>query len=166
VIITDEKILRQPCEDVKPEEVGDLIALLERELAASPRRGIGLAAIQCGIPKKAAIVRINEILRADLINCRIKNAYDLQLFQGEGCLSIPDKTIDTMRYNEIHIVDNLGYPSEFVATGLLAIAIQHELDHCEGLLMTDRSVNPIKKKQRPNDPCICGSGKKQKRCCG
>ena len=156
-----------PCEDVKPNEVKDLIRLLEEELAASPRRGIGLAAIQICVPKKAAIIRINETLRADLINCRIKNAYDLQLFQGEGCLSIPDKTVDTMRYNEIHVVDNdLGFPSAFISQGLFAVAIQHEIDHYNSTLMLERSVNQSKKKQRPNDPCICGSGKKQKRCCG
>jgi peptide deformylase len=167
VIITDEKILRQPCEDVKPEEVSELIALLEQELAASPRQGIGLAAIQIGIPKKAAIIRINEILRADLINCRIKNAYDLRLFQGEGCLSVPDKTVDTMRYNEIHVVDNeLGFPSAFICQGLLSVAIQHELDHCAGVLMQDRSIDKSKKKVRPNDLCPCGSGAKYKRCCG
>src|ERR1700722_19799705 len=127
MIITDEKILRTPCEDVKPEEVGELISLLERELAASPQIGIGLAAIQISIPKKIAIVRINPFLRADLVNCRIAKQYDPILFKDEGCLSIPDVSIDTMRYQEIYVVDNMTEQKPFIATGLTAICIQHEI---------------------------------------
>jgi peptide deformylase len=166
VIITDDKILRQPCIDVLPNEVGELTALLERELVASARPGIGLAAPQIGIHKRIAIVRINPHLRADLVNCRIAKQYDPMPFKGEGCLSIPDVSVDTVRYNEVYVVDNLGDQKSFVATGLMAVCIQHELDHLSGILMTDRKANKSKPKQRPNDFCACQSGKKFKKCCG
>jgi len=168
VIITDEKTLRMPCEDVKPEEVGELVDLLERELKHSAelgRPGIGLALSQIGIHKKLAIVRINRELQVNLANCRIDKHYDPALFVGEGCLSIPDKTIDTIRYKEIYVVDNLIFPHSFIATDLMAVAIQHELDHLAGTLMLDRAVSLPKKKSKPNDLCPCGSGAKYKRCC-
>jgi peptide deformylase len=166
MIITDEKLLRQPCIDVLPEEVGELVDLLERELKASSRPGIGLAAIQIGIPKKIAIVCISPRLQVNLINCRIAKQYDPALFQGEGCLSIPDKTVDTMRYQEVYVVDNLSEQKSFVATGLMAVAVQHEIDHWNNITMLERAIKPLKAKQRPNDPCACQSGKKYKRCCG
>jgi peptide deformylase len=166
MIITDEKILRQPCIDVLPNEVGELIERLERELKASPREGIGLAAPQIGIHKRIAIVRINPQLQVNLVNCRIAKQYDPILFKGEGCLSMPDCSVDTMRYQEVCVVDNELGSGSLVATGLMSIAIQHELDHVNGILMTDRKANKAKSKQRPNDLCLCGSGRKYKRCCG
>lgn len=169
MIITDEKILRQPCVDVKTEEVGELVELLERELkqsAINGRPGIGLALPQIGIHKRLAIVRINNDLRANLVNCRIEKQYDPFVFHDEGCLSIPDKTVNTIRYQEVYVVDNLTFPHTFIATGLTAIAIQHELDHLASILMTDRLADKSKTKVRPNDPCICGSSIKYKRCCG
>lgn len=166
MIITDEKMLRQPCENVKPEEVGELISLLERELTSSPRQGIGLAGIQIGIPKKIAIVRINPFLRADLVNCRIAKQYDPILFKDEGCLSMPDTTVDTMRYQEVYVIDNMTEQKSFICQGLMAVAVQHEIDHYNNILCVDRAVNKSKSKQRPNDLCACGSNKKHKRCCG
>lgn len=168
MIITDEKLLRLPCEDVKPEEVGELRDLLERELKRSAeqgRPGIGLALPQCGIYKRMAIVRINNDLRADLINCRIEKQYDPFVFHDEGCLSMPDKTVDTIRYNEIYVVDNLTFPNSFIATGLTAVCIAHEVDHYNQVLCVDRAANKSKPKVRPNDPCPCGSGAKAKKCC-
>jgi peptide deformylase len=173
MIISDEKILRAPNEDVKPEEVGELVAALEKGLnysALMGRQGIGLAAPQIGINKKAAIVRISnssQDLNVNLINARIEKGYLPTLFKDEGCLSFNGQLKDTMRYQEIYVVDNAVEPYSFVATGLMAVAIQHELDHLNGVLFFDREVakNPLKVKVRPNDPCICGSGKKFKRCC-
>jgi peptide deformylase len=165
MIITDQEILRAHNEDVKPEEVSDLVALLERELAASPNGGLGLAAPQIGINKRIAIIRINSDLKLDLVNCRIEKQYDPLVFKGEGCLSMPDKKVDTIRYQEICVAGNLVEPHSFIATDLASIVIQHELDHLNGILMIDRQVNKPSKKVKPNDPCSCGSGRKAKKCC-
>lgn len=177
MIITDEELLRRPCTDALPEEVGELVELLERELEHSAklgRPGIGLAAPQVGITKNVAIVRINKEYRIDLVNCKIANGYDLARFTDEGCLSFPGRSEDTMRYQEVHIIDNLVQPYGAILEGLIAVVAQHELDHLSGKLLPDNAVPRLKqKKPGPNDPCICGkinvmTGKpfKYKKCCG
>lgn len=177
IIINDEELLRTPCEDVKPEEVEELRQKLEAELAEANRlgkNGIGLAAPQIGIFKKMAIIRMGSPdLDVDLINCNIKQGYDEALFTEEGCLSFPGKIETTLRYQEVHVENNLTYPHSFIATGLLAIAIQHELDHLNGVLLADRAIARPTKKVGPNEPCPCGKidsasgkAKKYKKCCG
>jgi len=171
MIISDEKILRAKNDEVSLEEAASLIKLLEKGLNYSMlmgRPGIGLACPQIGINKKAAIVRINSSnnLSVNLINAKIKKGYSPTLFKEEGCLSFDGQLNDTMRYEEIHVINNAIAPHEFVATGLMAVAIQHELDHLDGILFFDRAIvkNPLNVKTRPNDLCICGSGKKYKKC--
>lgn len=173
MIISDENILRMPCSEVEEHETNELIASLEKELnysALMGRPGIGLSSPQINIHKKAAIVRIptnglND-LNVNLINAKIKEKYNPFLFKGEGCLSFDKELFDTIRYQEIYVVNNLVKPYSFVATGLFAVAIQHEIDHYEGIIFKDRAVkNDIKiKKIKPNDICFCGSNKKYKKC--
>ncbi len=179
MIITDERLLRTKCEDAQLKETGEIISLLERELKNSARLGrpgIGLAAPQCGINKNIAIIRIEDF-NFDLVNCKIANKYDKIIFKDEGCLSFPNTVIDTIRYNEVHIINNLVYPHAFIATGLLSVAISHELDHLNGVLFMDNEVPKLvpainKNKVGTNDPCPCGriddlTGKikKYKKCC-
>lgn len=176
MIVNDVAILRTISQEVQPSEIDNLIHLLEGELQHSAlmgRPGIGLAAIQIGIPKKAAIIRIPtnglDNMSVNLINAEIKEQHKPFVFQGEGCLSFNGASHNTTRYQEIYVVNNAVKPYSFIATGLLAVAIQHELDHTNGILFHDRMVKPTvlsKSKMKPNDLCICGSGKKYKRCCG
>ncbi len=151
MIITDEKSLRVECVDVLPEEVLGLREKLEAELERSAelgRPGIGLACPQIGIHKNMAIVRISNntgvSCNVNLVNCRIAEVYDEADFIGEGCLSFPGMLIDTRRYKEIKVIDNLAEPREFVATGLFAVCIQHELDHFKGILLPDLAAEAIK----------------------
>ena len=147
MIITDEKLLRVECVDVLPEEVSALRDKLEAELELSftlGRPGIGLACPQIGIAKNMAIVRISTgtgtEYNVDLVNCIISNGYDRADFNGEGCLSFPDMSVKTLRYKEIHVVKNLVEPHQFIATGLFAVCIQHELDHLKGILLPDLAL--------------------------
>lgn len=176
IITNNEELLKRPCEEVRVEEIGELVDLLERELANSERlgnKGIGLAAPQVGILKKIAIVRINDQLSINLVNAKIEKGYDLQMFKDEGCLSFPGRAENTMRYGEIYVVNNLDYPNSFIATGLFSVCIQHELDHLNGVLLSDRALpKKLAIKVGPNDPCPCGkinliTGKpmKFKKCC-
>jgi peptide deformylase len=174
IIINDDAALRVKCEDVLPNEVGELIRVLEIELDYANqlgKGGIGLAAPQIGIAKNIAIVRLgskgNDI---NLVNCKLNKGYDPAPFKSEGCLSFPGRVEDTIRYQEIHVTNNLVYPNDFIATGLIAVVCQHELDHLNSTLFMDRKEPKIetvinKRKIGPNDPCICGSGKKYKKCC-
>jgi peptide deformylase len=179
IITNNEEALRMPCQDVLPDEVGHLINILENELSNANRLGkggIGLAAPQIGIYKKAAIVRLdsNHGLSVNLINSKIEKGYDPSLFHNEGCLSFPGRVEDTTRFQETYVVNNLIYPHSFIATGLFSIVIQHEIDHYNGVLFIDHKVvsKPHVYKVGPNDPCPCGkidviSGrvKKYKKCC-
>jgi len=169
MIITDEVLLRTPCENVLLEEVDELRAKLEAELRESNRLGkpgIGLAAPQIGIFKKMAIVRLGHAdLDVDLINCKISQGFDEAIFDNEGCLSFPGRIETTRRFQEVHVTENLIYPHSFVATGLLAVVVQHELDHLNGILLPDRALPSTIKKVGPNEPCPCGSKIKFKKCC-
>jgi len=170
MIIKNSESIRLKCEDVKPEEVKHLIDLLEKELEESGRQGypgIGLAAPQLGIPKKIAIVRLAKYGGKDinLVNCEITKKFNPFLFKNEGCLSFPDKTEDTIRYNEILVENNAVEPKRFIALDLEAVVCQHEIDHWNGKLFFDYKVEKPKQKTRPNDLCSCGSGKKFKKCC-
>jgi peptide deformylase len=146
-ILTDLELLRTPSVPVEPGEVNEIREALEKALAESAelgRPGIGLAAPQIGIFKRMFIIRISEpngkTFNLDVANARIEKGYDLKIFPEEGCLSFPDTTVKTRRYNEIYVVDNIIGNASFIATGLLAVAIQHEQDHVDGILMTDRLV--------------------------
>lgn len=152
MIVKDEAILRKKCEDVLPEEVDNLRAELEKELMLSAARGepgIGLAAPQIGIHKRMAIVRVKDqngrLYSADLVNCKISQSYDKAIFNEEGCLSFPGQTVQTYRYREIYVTGNLIAPHSFIATGLFAVCIQHEIDHLNGILLPDVAIAPINK---------------------
>lgn len=151
MIITDESLLRVKCIDVLPEEVKDLRETLEQELQKSEKDGmpgIGLAAPQIGIAKKMAIVRIpgNKSYNVDLVNCYVAVGYDKDFFDEEGCLSFPNLKVRTVRYQEIYVVNNLVKPYSFIATGLPAVCIQHELDHLSGILLPDVAISAKKYK--------------------
>jgi len=182
MIITDEALLRVESVPVLPEEIGPLRDQLERELIRSAARGhegVGLAAVQIGIPQQMAIVRTKDY-SVDLINCEIVKGYDKAIFENEGCLSFPGRFERTWRYQEIHINNNAEPKNkEFVARGFLAVICQHELDHLDGRLLPDVAIpslnlNPEnlnktvfkREKRRPNELCFCGSSVKFKRCCG
>ena len=143
MIVTDEDILRTKCVDVEKNEISELIAKLEDELRLSAERGfpgIGLSAPQIGISSNCAIVRVStglSLIKVNLVNATIKQGYNLVKFKNEGCLSFPDKHFDTMRYDEIHVINNAVKPNKFIATGLLSVCIQHELDHLSGKLLID-----------------------------
>lgn len=160
--------LRKKCEDVSLNEVDDLISVLEKELNYINRFekiGIGLAAPQIGLYKKIAIIRLNNI-NLNLVNCKIHKSFDPLIYKDEGCLSFPGTKHTTKRYGEIHVINNLIEPYNFIASGFLAIVCQHEIDHYNQKLFFDYAIEEIKQNSNPNDMCKCGSNKKFKKCCG
>ena len=94
-----------------------------------------------------AIVRVpvgNKINSIDLVNCRIQSQYDEFIFDNEGCLSFPGMYVKSKRFREVHVVSNMVPPYGFIATGLLSVAIQHELDHLHGRLLPEIDINAPK----------------------
>jgi peptide deformylase len=103
--------------------------------------GVGIAAPQCGIHKRIIVVSDNETIKA-FINPEIVFKSD-ELEDGEeGCLSIPGKVAIKKRYKSITIkYRNLsGHPHLETYEGFTARVIQHEIDHLDGILMTDEQT--------------------------
>lgn len=143
MILTDPNAIRLKCRNVEPEEYNDFKALLEKELSLA-KDGIGLALPQLGIPVRMAIIRVpieNRIVSIDLVNCKISKKYDEFTFDREGCLSFPDIFVKSRRHREIVVTDNMVEPYRFVATDLISVAIQHELDHLDGRLLPEIDIN-------------------------
>jgi peptide deformylase len=174
IITNNEEALRVFCQKVAPAEVNNLISTLENELNYANRLGkggIGLAAPQIGIAKNIAIIRLGNGVDLNLVNAKLEKGFDPALFTEEGCLSFPGRVEDTTRFQEVYITNNLVEPHSFIATGLLSVVCQHELDHLNSVLFMDHKIVKAvpaisKKKVGPNEPCICGSNKKYKKCCG
>jgi peptide deformylase len=142
MIIIDENILRTKCDDVSLDEINSIIDKLQIELDYANKlgkSGVGLAAPQIGIFKKAAIIRYNKF-SLNLINCKIEKTFDPFIFKEESCLSFPSLKENTNRYEEIYVKDNLIYPYSFIATGQLSVIIQHEIDHLNGILFFDKKI--------------------------
>jgi peptide deformylase len=160
MISTDTNDLKRPNEQATAKEAEEIVRLLESELCASPHPGIGLAAPQIRIHKRVAIIRTaNHSI--DLVNPKLIDVDHCILVRGEGCLSLPGVFVDTLRFDEVFVKCDWN-PAGFVATGLEAIAIQHEIDHLDGILMVNRVKNNVGR----NDLCPCGSKVKFKRCHG
>ena len=104
--------------------------------------GIGLAAVQVGVLKRLIVLDVSETEEPDplvLINPEIKSLGAETRIHEEGCLSIPDYHIEIERPASLVVgyIDRDGKPRELVAEGLLATAIQHEIDHLNGKLIID-----------------------------
>jgi peptide deformylase len=105
--------------------------------------GIGLAAIQIGIPKRIIVIDIsrdeNKKEPRYFVNPVIKNKNEVKVKYEEGCLSVPDQFAEIERPNtcEVEYLDYNGKKKILKADGLLATCIQHEMDHLEGILFID-----------------------------
>lgn len=165
-IVTDIDYLRKKSKKTSAKEVEkkQIVILIKQALQTGWCKGYGLAAIQIGIPIRAAWYwyfsfsgnRIEKLL----INPVILEKESPVMIPGEGCLSLPNKLVTTQRHRKIvYKSDGLKYE----AVGIEAQIIQHETDHMDGVLITDREYRTSKVGR--NDPCPCGSGKKYKRCC-
>ena len=140
---TPDPVLRQissPVENVD-DEVRRLIADMFETMYAAP--GIGLAAIQIGVPKRVIVM---DLAKKDdpaeplvFINAEIVSSSDEKSIYEEGCLSIPEYYEDVERPQKVRVkyFDREGKPQEIEADGLLATCLQHEIDHTNGVLFID-----------------------------
>ena len=165
-IVTDLNVLQTRSEETCFQEVKDLKLDLriQTSLRQSWTKGLGLAAIQIGVPLRFAWYQMHDAAPVYLINPEIVKVERLASFRGEGCLSMPDRWFQTWRFDRVsYLNDVAGERKLLEATGLEAFLIQHEVDHMDGILCDAR----VKKPQDPgrNEPCPCGSGKKFKKCC-
>ena len=143
ILTEPNKLLRQiskTVEKVKDEERKLMDDMLETMYAAN---GIGLAAIQIGVPKRIIVMDIskeeNEKNPMFFVNPVIIKKNIEKATYEEGCLSVPNQFAEIDRPNscEVEYLDYNGNKKKLKAEGLLATCIQHEMDHLEGILFID-----------------------------
>ena len=148
---TPDPMLRQistPVEKVD-DELRALVADMFETMYEAP--GIGLAAVQVGVPKRLLVMDLQEPENPDdpespvvkeprvFINPEILWHSDMEVPYTEGCLSVPDQYAEVMRPEQIKArwQDSDGNTHEADMDGLLAVCLQHEMDHLEGILFID-----------------------------
>ena len=143
ILIEPNKLLRQISKSV--DKVGDAERTLMDDMLDTmyDAPGIGLAAIQIGVPKRIIVMDIggeeNKREPRYFVNPVIKNKNEEKAKYEEGCLSVPDQFAEIERPNtcEVEYLDYDGKKQILKAGGLLATCIQHEMDHLEGILFID-----------------------------
>ena len=143
ILTEPNKILRQvslPVVKVGNEERSLMDDMLETMYDA---KGIGLAAIQIGVPKRIIVMDIGNREKEKepmyFVNPIIKNKNSEHSTYEEGCLSVPNQFAEVNRPStcEIEFLDYNGNKKILNASWLLATCIQHEMDHLEGILFID-----------------------------
>ena len=142
IITEPDKILRKissPVQKVGDTERKIMDDMIETMYSAN---GIGLAAIQIGIPKRIIVIDLkieNKKTPLFFVNPVIKNKDNLKSTYEEGCLSVPNQfaEIDRPKKCDVEYLDYNGEKKILKAEGLLATCIQHEMDHLEGILFID-----------------------------
>jgi peptide deformylase len=118
--------------------VRDLIADMLATMYAAP--GIGLAATQVDVHRRLLVLDVSENCNDPycLINPEIISA-EGQISSEEGCLSVPEfyEFVDRAERIRVRALNRDGDPIEFDAEGMLAVCIQHEIDHLDGKLFVD-----------------------------
>jgi peptide deformylase len=137
------------------DELRALIADMFETMYAAP--GIGLAAVQVGVPRRVLVIDLQEPVPSGaegpeeeggepvrdprvFINPEILEHSDKDVPYTEGCLSVPDQYAEVDRPDRIRArwLDLDGIAREEEITGMLAVCLQHEMDHLEGILFIDR----------------------------
>ncbi len=139
-------VLRQRSDEVTAvdDDVRALVASMFETMDAA--KGVGLAANQIGVARRVAVIDADGH-RIAMINPRVVSA-EGRATAEEGCLSIPEVYADVTRPERVVLeaLDAEGKPYRLEADALAARAIQHEIDHLDGILFVDH-LGPIKRKK-------------------
>ncbi len=154
IVTYPEKSLSKP--SVKVETIDEQIRKLTCDMGETmfEAPGVGLAAPQVGVNKRIIVYDINAAAPKDedesaqspkqefraLINPEITAASGSIVSEKEACLSVPDYNADVKRYEHVSVkaLSIEGEELEFDAHGVLAVIMQHEIDHLDGILFIDR----------------------------
>ena len=150
ILTYPDNILRRPTNELENID-GDVQKMIDQMAATMyDAPGVGLAAIQVGWDKSVLIYDISPSEQDRslqvIINPRIVDQQGEILSENEGCLSVPEFKADVKRYASILVqgVDREGRPVELETRGMLAIVLQHEIDHLKGTLFIDH-VSALKR---------------------
>ena len=138
-----DPVLRTKAKEVQEitDKTRKLLDNMAETMYAAP--GVGLAAPQVGILQRIAVIDVeDEHGLIELINPVITEYSQEKNIVEEGCLSIPGKSAKVIRPARVTVkaLNREGKEFELKAEGYLARAIQHELDHLDGILFTDKAL--------------------------
>ena len=156
IVTVGHPVLRQRAAEVDPADVaGDELQGLIADLVDTMRaaNGAGLAANQIGVPRRVAVIEVNDNPRYPykppipltvVINPVIEAVDDELVEINEGCLSVPNLRGSVHRHVNIRVrwLDEHGTPHDELRRGLTAGTFQHECDHLDGVLFLDRVGDP------------------------
>lgn len=160
ILVVGNPVLRQKAKRVTriDKSIQTLIDDMIETMRAAP--GVGLAAPQIGVPLRVAVIEVNGKVHT-LVNPEIVKASG-QYEPEEGCLSVPGYWAHVRRHEEVTVKarDRSGREIRIKATGLLGQALQHEIDHLNGILYLDRLDNldqlqrtePLRPHESPAEP--------------
>jgi peptide deformylase len=151
IVLLGDPILREPAEEVQhfDKELRDLVRDMFETMYHAD--GIGLAAPQIGLGHRVLVVDLRREDEDDeqiaLVNPRVTWQSETRAKQSEGCLSIPglEEVVERPAEVQVEAHDPDGNPVSLAAEDLLARALQHEIDHLDGVLFLDR-VSPLKRR--------------------
>lgn len=144
LVPADDPVLRQVATPVqKITSVHKRMAAAMAEFLRKSNNGVGLAAPQVGIPKRIIAIKPNGGIVL-IINPVLSELSERKEVGIEGCLSLPGIQVPVARAASCRVTGTFtdGQPLEFEAEGMLARICQHEVDHLEGVLITDHG-DPI-----------------------
>ena len=141
ILRDDHPVLRQKTAEVTKINSGVTRLLDDMRETMREADGVGLAANQVGVSKRILIAANGEESIYELINpcCEVSEGDEVGV---EGCLSVPGKYGEVPRSTKIVVtaVSRDGQKIRLTAEGLLARILQHEMDHLDGILFTDKAV--------------------------
>jgi peptide deformylase len=160
ILFSNDPILRKPSRQVRRADEGTQRLIDDMIETMHQANGIGLAAVQVGVPERVIVVEVpiipededEEIQESTeseffvLINPELVSASHETEEGIEGCLSVPGWVGEVDRHRAVAVegLDRTGNKVRIEAEGLLARVFQHEIDHCQGILFIDRIQDPEK----------------------
>lgn len=144
IVLHPSSILETKCDEVKEfnQELKDLLDQMYETMVNAD--GVGLAAPQIGVNKQIAIVEVEEGELIEIINPTISNG-EGENIDIEGCLSFPGiyGTVARKQTIVLHAQNRFGQHYTIEAEDYTARAIQHEVDHLDGILFTSKIIEYI-----------------------
>ena len=151
ILTAGDPVLRQTAAEVT--KIDKKLIKLLKDMAETmyAADGVGLAAPQIGVSKRIVVIDVGDGI-IEMINPVIVNK-EGSVVGGEGCLSVPEYEGEVERAEKVvcEFTDRSGKRYLIETDGLLAIAIQHELDHLDGVLFIDKAQSIMPKKKEKLD---------------
>ncbi len=142
IILTPDPILNTKAENIKnplDPYIQQLTKNMFKTMEIEGEHAIGLSAPQVGVSLKLCVIRLDGIPRV-IINPKITKKSNELTVTKESCLSVPDTELSIIRPEKITLeyIDELGRMCKIKAKNFLSILLQHEFDHLDGVLMSDK----------------------------